>query len=63
MLAKVMKMHMLLAIAQCVIATTTFDLLMSKISFDMFVLVTNFINDDSVPYHITIRLFEALDTF
>jgi hypothetical protein len=29
----------------------------------MFVLVINFINDDWVPYHVTIRLFEATNTF
>jgi hypothetical protein len=52
-------MHMLLIIAQCVIAIVTFDLLMSRTSFDMFVLVINFINDDWVPYHVTIRLFET----
>jgi hypothetical protein len=51
MLTQVMKMHVLLAIAQCVIAIVTFDLWMSKISFDMFLLVINFINDGWVPYH------------
>jgi len=63
MLAKVMKMHMLLTITQCVIATTTFDLWMSKTNFDMFVLVISFINDDWVAYHVIVRLFEALYTF
>jgi hypothetical protein len=61
MLAKVM--HVLLSIAQCVIATTTFDFWMPKTSFDMFVLVINFINDDWVPYHVIVRLFEVLNTF
>jgi hypothetical protein len=63
MLTKVMKMHMLLSIAQCVITIATFALWMSKTNFDMFVLMINFINYDWVPYHVTIRLFEALDTF
>ncbi len=36
---------------------------MSKTRFDMFVLVINFINDDWVPYHVIIRLFEILNTF
>ncbi len=58
-----MKMHMLLTIAQCVITIVTFDPLMFKTSFDMFVLVINFINDDWVPCHVTIRLFEATYTF
>jgi flagellar biosynthesis/type III secretory pathway M-ring protein FliF/YscJ len=52
MLTKVMKMHILLAIAQCVIAIVTFDLWISKTSFDMFLLVINFINDRWVPYHV-----------
>ncbi len=56
-------MHVLLSIAQCVIATTTFDFWMPKTSFDMFVLVINFINDDWVPYHVIVRLFEAPNTF
>jgi hypothetical protein len=59
MLAKVMKMHVLLAIAQCATTTTTFDLWMSKIGFDTFVLVINFIYDDWVPYHVIVRLFET----
>jgi hypothetical protein len=35
---------------------------MSKIGFDTFVLKINFINDDWVPYHVIIRLFEAPNT-
>jgi len=46
MLAKVMKMHVLLAIAKCVITTSTFDLQMSKIGVDTFAFVINFIDDD-----------------
>jgi len=36
---------------------------MYKTNFDMFVLMINFINDDWVPYHVIVRLFEALNTF
>jgi hypothetical protein len=36
---------------------------MSKIGFDMFPLVIIFINDDWVPYHVIIGLFEAPNTF
>lgn len=46
MLAKVMKMHVLLAIAKCVITISTFDLQMSKIGVDTFAFVINFIDDD-----------------
>jgi len=61
-MAKVVKMHVLLAIAQCVISIATFDLSMSTIGFDTFMLMINFINDDWVPCHVTIRLFEAPNT-
>jgi hypothetical protein len=63
MLVKVMKMHVLPTIAQCGTSIGTFDLYMSKIGFDMFPLVIIFINDDWVPYHVIIRLFEAPNTF
>jgi hypothetical protein len=52
MLAEVMKMHVLLAITQCVTTTITFDLWTSKIGFDTYTLVINFIDDDWVPYHV-----------
>jgi hypothetical protein len=63
MLAKVMKMHVLLAIAKCVITTSTFDLQMSKFGFDTFAFVINFIDDDWVPYHVIVGLFDTPDTF
>ncbi len=54
-----MKMHALPAIARCVTSIATFDLWMSKTSFDTFMLVINFIDDDWVPWHVTVGLFEA----
>jgi hypothetical protein len=63
MLAKVMKMHGLLAIVQCATTTITFELRTSKIDFDTFALVINFIDDDWVPCHIIIGLFETPNTF
>jgi hypothetical protein len=63
MLAKVMKMHVLLAIAKCAITTSTFDLQMSKIGFDTFAFVINFIDDDWVPYHVIVGLFDTPNTF
>jgi hypothetical protein len=55
-------MHVLPAIAKCVTSIVTFDLWMSKIGFDTFVLMINFIDDDWVPYLVIIKLFEAQNT-
>jgi len=62
MLAKVMKMHVLSAIAKCVTSIVTFDLWMSKIGFIIFMLMINFINDDWMPCHVIIKFFEARNT-
>ncbi len=40
-----------------------FNLEMSKTLFDTFAFVINFINDDWVPCHNIVQLFEAFDTF
>jgi hypothetical protein len=63
MLAKVMKMHVLPTISQCGTSIGTFDLQMFRIDFDMLPLVINFINDDWVPYHVIVGLFEVPNTF
>jgi hypothetical protein len=52
-----------LAIVQCVTVIATFDLWMSRLGYDMFTLVINFINPSWAPYHIIVRLFEAPDIF
>jgi hypothetical protein len=49
MLFKVMEMHVLPAIAKCVMTIATFNLWMSKIKFDTFDLAIDFIDDDWVP--------------
>jgi hypothetical protein len=36
---------------------------MLKIGFDTFALVINFIDDDWMPCHVIVGLFETLDTF
>jgi hypothetical protein len=36
---------------------------MSRTNFDTFALVINFINDDQMPYHVIIGLFETSNTF
>ncbi len=42
--------------------TTTFDLWMSQISFDIFVLVVNYINKKWKPCHIIAGFFEIHET-
>jgi len=41
--------------------TTTFDLWMLRLSYDIYVLVINFINPSWIPCHISVGSFEALD--
>ncbi len=41
--------------------TPTFDLWMSRLRYDTFALLINFINQSWLLSHITIRLFEALN--
>jgi hypothetical protein len=36
---------------------------MSKIGFDTFAFMINFIDDDWVFYHVIVGLFDTLDTF
>ncbi len=40
----------------------TFNLWMLRMGFDTFALVVNFLNQEWVPCHVTIGLFEAPDT-
>jgi len=62
MLVKAMMMHVLPTIAQYDITIDTFDLYMSITGFNTFALMINFINGDRVAYHVTLGLFEALNT-
>ncbi len=54
-----MKVDVLLTIYECGIMTTKFELKMSRLSYDTFALVINFINQDWVPCHIIVGLFET----
>ncbi len=47
------------ALVECLIATYTFDLWMSKGAHDVFAMVVNFLSINSKPKHVTIGLFEA----
>jgi len=57
-----MEMHVLPTIVECVMTIATFDLWMSKTKFDTFDLAIDFIDDDWVFHHVTIGMFETLDT-
>jgi hypothetical protein len=58
-----MATYVLPTIVQCATMTTTFDLWMSRLGYDTFSLVINFINPGWVPCHIIVGLFEATNTF
>jgi len=49
-------------LVECLIATCTFHLWMSKGAHDVFAMVVNFLSISSKPKHITIGLFEANNT-
>jgi hypothetical protein len=59
---KTKQLYVLPCLAKCFFATS-FDLWMSKETYDIFALVINFLGIDWQPKHITIRLFEAMDIF
>ncbi len=61
-LLKIMEEYVLPTLVTYVIVSVTFDLWMSKSNFDTFAVVVNFGNN-LVPQHITIHLFETLNTF
>ncbi len=50
------------ALVNCILATCTFDLWMSKGEHDVFVVVVNFLSSKWEAKHITIELFEMFDT-
>jgi hypothetical protein len=49
------------ALADCISATCTFDLWMSKGVHDVFAVVVNFLSNKWEAKHITIRLLEVFD--
>jgi hypothetical protein len=53
----------MLVLEFCITTTTSIDLWMSRFGHDTFALVINFINSHWVPCHVTMGLFEAIDTF
>ncbi len=63
MLSKIMEEYVFPSPTTCVTISITFDLWMSKISFDTFAMVINFIDSNWVPQHITIGLFKMPNNF
>jgi len=49
-------------LADCISATCTFDLWVSKGTHDVFVVVVNFLPNKSEAKHITIKLFKVSNT-
>jgi hypothetical protein len=62
LVVKTMEQYVILTLDSCVITTTSFDLWMSRYGHDTFALVINFINSLWVPCHVTVALFETIDT-
>ncbi len=50
------------ALVECLTATCTFDLWMSKGAHDVFAMVVNFLSISLEPKHVTVGLFEASNT-
>jgi hypothetical protein len=62
MVNKTMEHHVFLALIKTNIVTTTFDLWVSWVRFDIFALVVNYINKNWQPYHIAKGIFEVVKT-
>jgi hypothetical protein len=59
---KMMNTYVVHALVDYLLATCTFDLLMFKGAHDIFIVVVNFILNNWEARHVTIRLFEVIDT-
>jgi hypothetical protein len=59
---KTMLTYVHLALVDCILATCTFDLFLSKHAHDVFVIVVNFLSSKWQAKHVTIKLFEVFDT-
>jgi hypothetical protein len=57
-----MEQYVIPALDSCVTTITFFNFWMSKFGHDMFILVIDFINSLWVSCHVTVGLFEAIDT-
>jgi hypothetical protein len=59
---KTSQQYVLLALANCFFAIARFDLWMFEGVYDVFTLMINFLNSDWQPKHVTISLFETIET-
>jgi hypothetical protein len=59
---KTKQLYVLLALAECHFATTSFDFWIFKVAYDVFALDINFLRKDWQPEHVTIGLFEMIET-
>ncbi len=57
---KTKQIYVLQKLTNCIFATTSFDLWMSKGAHDIFVLIINFLGCDWQPKQVIIGLFEAI---
>ncbi len=62
LMEKLRKLYVLPTLTKCHFTTTNFDLWMSKVGHDVFAFVINFLSGDWQPKHITLNLFEPIDT-
>lgn len=62
MLAKTMQCIVLPILSPCAVDTIIFNLWMSHIWLRTFTMVVNFVDDEWQPRHVTVGLFEVLDT-
>ncbi len=58
-----MEMHVFPIVVECAMTTVMFNLWMSRIGIDTFALVINFIEDNWVPCHVIIGMFETPNTY
>jgi hypothetical protein len=59
---KTMLTYVHLTLVNCISATCTFDLWMSKGAHDVFAIVVNFLSNNFLAKHIITELFEVFDT-
>ncbi len=54
--------YVLPAFVSCITCTSSFDLWMSHVGHETFVMVVSFLNDSWEPNHVTMRIFEVQNT-
>ncbi len=59
MVKKTMDHHVLSNLASAILVFVSFDFEKSHIDVDTFVLIINFLNDNWVPMHVNVGLFEV----